>query len=81
MLKMGHGLPERLSSTMLSICKASDGPLNDAVAIALPETSCAQAMVALGDTFRVWEMSCSSRLSRGRSMSRCIFKLTAWRYW
>ena len=41
------GLPVRSSSTLLSIRKVSVLPVeNDAVATALPETSCAQLIVA-----------------------------------
>ena len=53
MLKMGQGLAVRSSLIVLSIRSVSVISVNEAAATALPDTSCAQAIDALGDTLSV----------------------------
>jgi two-component system response regulator HydG len=60
-----------VSTASLSTTSRSVSPSKPAVATALPNTSCAQVTVAAGVTVTSCDTSRSSRLSRGRSISRC----------
>ena len=76
----GQALVSSSSFTVLSITSRSVGAAKVAVAMALPNTSCAQSM-APGGVVVIWcDNSRSSRLSRGRSISRCGPRLTGWLY-
>jgi hypothetical protein len=62
-----------LSITSVSVIRG----VKIAVATALPNTSCAQLTEAEGVIVRLLEIRRSSRLSRGRSISRCGQRLTS----
>src|SRR4051812_11914866 len=65
---------------VLSITSLSLGLSKLTVAMALPNTSCAQLMVLGGVVVIWWVSSLRSRLSRGRSISRCGPSVTGWLY-
>ena len=70
--KTGHAAAESSSTATLTTDRRSVMPSNDAVATALPKTSWAQDSTAAGVVVTSLETSRSSRLSRGRSISRCV---------
>ena len=71
MSKTGQAEAESSSTATLAIDRRSVMSLKEAVATALPKTSCAQDSEAAGVIVTSLETSRSSRLSRGRSISRC----------
>ena len=77
--KTGQASLFRSRVTSLSITSLSAGSWKLAVAMALPNTSCAQVSVEAGQVVIRLEIRRSSWLSRGRSIRRCGPRLTGWR--
>ena len=71
MSKTGQATASRSMRATLSIAIVSPVAWKPVVATAFPQTSCAQLTLACGVTVSSNPVSRSSRLSRGRSISRC----------
>ena len=71
MSKTGQARASSSIRATLAIDTVSPMAWKAAVATAFPHTSCAQVTVAWGITVSSNPVSRSSRLSRGRSISRC----------
>ena len=74
--KTGQGAAKWLSSTTLSTTSRSVGAEKMAVATALPKTSWAKLIEAVGVTATALEIRRISRLSRGLSIKWCGPRLT-----
>jgi len=71
MSKTGQAAAVSPTSATLLINRVSAMVLKVAVATALPKTSCAHVVTAAGVTTISHEIRRGSRLSRGRSITRC----------
>jgi hypothetical protein len=71
MAKTGQAAAVSPTSATLLINRVSAMVLKVAVATALPKTSCAHVVTAAGVTTISHEIRRRSRLSRGRSITRC----------